>query len=387
MVAPTLSPADLAVDRQLAEISASFRLLLDLTPVNVPDARRRFFESPRAEPDFEYRPLDDDPAVLRAELDAVDAESVDDPTLAHLVHAKRRELELHVDMLAARGTRELRALSIELYGTVSPALLEQAESILRALDSAAPSSDGDLDAEQLARLAEEELDHYRAGAPDLSVHVEVRDDVAGVMVVGGDLLISPDARVPRSRAAALLHHEIGTHVLTYVNGCHQRLHLLAGGLAGYDETQEALALLAEWATGGLTPARLRQVASRVVAVHRMVEGATFRAVHEELVSAGFAAPGAFGTTMRVFRAGGLTKDLVYLRGLIELLGHLRAGHELDVLWLGKMPLAAVPLVEDLLRRGVLSEPLLRPRYLDDPAVARRLGNISQVQTVIELLED
>ena len=77
----------------------------------------------------------------------------------------------------------------------------------------------------------------------------------------------------------------------------------------------------------------------------------------------------------MFRSGGLTKDAVYLRGLLELVGHLAAGGDLEVLWLGKMPLTAVPLVDELHRRGVLHDPLLRPRYLDDPEAQARLAHL------------
>jgi hypothetical protein len=51
-----------------------------------------------------------------------------------------------------------------------------------------------------------------------------------------------------------------------------------------------------------------------------------------------------------------------------------------------MPLAAVPLVEELRDRSVLDKPLLRPRYLDDPATARRLDRIENAHTVLDLLE-
>ena len=89
----------------------------------------------------------------------------------------------------------------------------------------------------------------------------------GVMVSNGDLLVAPTARVSAARAEALLHHEVGTHVVTFVNGSHQPLRILASGLAGHEETQEGLAVLAEYLVGGLTAGRLRQLAARVVAVH------------------------------------------------------------------------------------------------------------------------
>ena len=82
--------------------------------------------------------------------------------------------------------------------------------------------------------------------------VEVRDDSTGVMVSNGNLLIAPTAVVPSYQVQPLLHHEIGTHIVTHVNGSCQPLRLLGAGLAGYDETQEGLAVLAEHLAGGLT---------------------------------------------------------------------------------------------------------------------------------------
>jgi uncharacterized protein (TIGR02421 family) len=382
-----LSPEDCAVDRQLAEISECFRFLLDLTPVNAAQARDEFLAGRGEQPVLEYRPLEDDPAALHAELARVDVDTVDDPTIAHLARAKRRELELQVEMLAARGTADFRSLSIELYGAVTPALLEDADFLLATLESNVTTADGSsyLDAEAIARLAQAEIDHYRAFDPDLSVRVQIRDDCSGILVEDGDLLIAAGTQVSPDRVAALLHHEIGTHVLTYANGCRQPLRLLAAGLAGYEETQEGLALVAEHLAGGLTAARLRQIAARVVAVHGMIEGRCFRDVHGDLMARGFTARGAFAITLRVFRSGGLTKDLVYLRGLAELVTHVRAASDLDVLWLGKMALADVPLVEDLWARGALYDPLLRPRVVDDPAAVPRVGALVEAESILDLV--
>ena len=127
-------------------------------------------------------------------------------------------------------------------------------------------------------------------------------------------------------------------------------------------------MFAEYLVGGLTAGRLRQLAARVVAVHQMSTGAEFPEVHRGLVDVGVPEEQAFTITMRVFRSGGLTKDAVYLRGLARARRATSApGGRLETLWLGKMPLAAVPLVDDLHQRGVLVDPLLVPRYLDHPA--------------------
>jgi uncharacterized protein (TIGR02421 family) len=318
-------------------------------------------------------------------LGDVDLASVQDPTLGHLLRAKHRELEIQLDMLQARESDDFLQLSIELYGAVSPQLRDQAEHVLATVTETEPPTDP-LDAEEFLALAEEEIAHYHELDPDLAMHAELRTDVNGVMVSGDTLLIGPETHVQRRRAEALLHHEVGTHLVTQANGSHQPIKVLGVGLAGYDETQEGLAVLAEIVCGGLTAFRLRQLAGRVITVHRLIGGATFTEAHEALVADGFPAASAFTTVMRVFRSGGMTKDAVYLRGLVELLEHLREGGRLDLLWLGKFSLRDLPLIGDLQERGALRPPRVLPRYLSDPAAATRLDRAAAAGDLGSLLE-
>jgi hypothetical protein len=51
-----------------------------------------------------------------------------------------------------------------------------------------------------------------------------------------------------------------------------------------------------------------------------------------------------------------------------------------------MALADAPLVEELRSRGILLEPALRPRYLDDPAAQARLGQAGTVASLVDLME-
>jgi uncharacterized protein (TIGR02421 family) len=268
---------------------------------------------------------------------------------------------------------------------VSPTLLETARSLLEDVDAPGVEEGPWLDAAAVAKAAQAELDRYRAFAPDLESHVEVREGSTGVMVSNGDVLIAPTCRVAVGRLEALLHHEVGTHVVTHVNGANQPLHVLATGLAGHDETQEGLAVLAEHLVGGLTAGRIRQLAGRVVAVHELVEGTSFEDVHAILVDHHIPSHQAFTITIRVFRSGGLTKDAVYLRGLVDMVEHVVAERDIEVLWLGKMPLTAVPLVRELHARGALHDALLRPRYLDDPAARERLAALPEVTSLDQLL--
>jgi uncharacterized protein (TIGR02421 family) len=322
-----LSNQDLAADHALAEIAQSFRFLLDVTPVDADVQRATFAASTTSDPAFTYRELEDDPEVTREMLNGIDLSAVEDPVLAKLLGDKHRELVLQVDMLQARNSGDFLPLSLELYGGVAPGLRDRSLELLERVPT--PANGGpQLDAEAFVALAETELGHYRTIDPDITMRVAMRPDVAGILVSGGELLVAETSRVSTSRAEAVLQHEVGTHLVTHVNGSHQPVRLLAAGLAGYEETQEGLAILAEFLVGGLSAFRMRQLAARVVAVDRMVAGEDFAEVHGCLVDFGFSASSAFSTTMRAFRGGGLTKDAIYLRGLLDIVDYLATGFAL-----------------------------------------------------------
>lgn len=100
----------------------------------------------------------------------------------------------------------------------------------------------------------------------------------------------------------------------------------------------------------------------------------------------FAQRTAFNVTMRVFRGGGLTKDVVYLRGLVGVLAYLEAGGALEPLLVGKLGPDPVPIIEELQWRKVLVPPPLRPRYLDDPGAVGRLNAVRRGVSVLDLVK-
>ena len=161
------------------------------------------------------------------------------------MQAKARELDLQLEMLvrphdAVVPHAQRRALRTGRRRAGRAGRADPGDRSAARPDR--PSKDRRLAADAFAQRAEAELDHYRVEYPDLSVFVEVRDDCTEVMVANGVLLVPASASVPEPRAEALLQHEVGTHALTYANGSAQPLRLLAAGLAGYEGTQEGLAL-------------------------------------------------------------------------------------------------------------------------------------------------
>ena len=100
---------------------------------------------------------------------------------------------------------------------------------------------------------------------------------------GDKLMIASTTAMLRSRVDALLSHEISVHLLTHFNGAAQGLTVFRTGLANYEGVQEGLGVFAEWAVGGLSAARMRLLAGRVVAVDAMLDGAEFVDVYRRLV--------------------------------------------------------------------------------------------------------
>ena len=163
--------------------------------------------------------------------------------------------------------------------------------------------------------------------------------------------------------------------------------VLTIGLPGYDETQEGLAVLAEYLTGGLDSRRLRVLAARVVAVGKMLDGAGFLEIFESLrAEHRIPTRTAWSIAIRVVVGGGSVKDAIYLRGITRILEALAEGSSLDVLFVGKLALDHIPLIQDLLDREVLHPPWVRPRWLDVPGAQERLGRLRAGASVTDLYE-
>jgi len=377
------------VDQHLAEISEAFDFLLQVTPVNTAEAWTEFQASGfQQAPELYYRPLPYYPHLMKRRLFELPIEHVEDATLALLFWEKQAELDRQLTALQDLNTELFRYSSLQLYGAVDTKLIELAEQLLATLPAPREREQPTADAAAVAQLARQEVERYHRLSPEFNARVEIVDNIAaGVMVVHDRLLISRTVRVPADQLPALLHHEVGTHVLTYCNGQSQSLHQMHAGLASYEELQEGLAVLAEFLAGGLTAKRMRVLAARVLAAHSMLSGDGFVRTFELLREhCQLSERAAFTTTVRVYRGGGFTKDIIYLRGLRELLGYLRSGYKIEPLYVGKIALRHVPIIQELRRRSILQPPMLLPNFLRGARAHARIERCRGF-SVIDLAKD
>jgi uncharacterized protein (TIGR02421 family) len=378
------------VDYQLAKVSDRLKFLLLVTPVNAERSWHAFADRGYTqEPQFQYRPMELDPLMLKRELLNIRTERIEDPTLAHVLRQTQDEIDRQITMLLDIGTRRFLPGSLQVFGRPDGALVDLAAEILRRVPAGSDPDRKVVTAREFARQAAREIAYYRRQMADFAGKAVVCDDMySGLLSTGGNLMIGRETTIAARRVEALLQHEVGTHLVTYYNGGAQPLRLLQIGLAGYDRLQEGLAVLAEYLFGGLSRGRLRTLAARVLATDLMARGVpfvqTFRALTQDYA---FEPRPAYTVALRVYRGGGLTKDAVYLKGLVEILDYVRRGGEMELLAVGKVAADHIPVVRELLLRGVLRDPPLRPRWLDHPPALARLERLRRANTtVLDLLE-
>ncbi|PST23841.1 flavohemoglobin expression-modulating QEGLA motif protein [Mesorhizobium plurifarium] len=380
-------------DRSIDEVASSFDFLLAVTPINAEAAWSEFAASAFARaPRFLYRPLLIDIAEAKKKLFSIPFEHLEDPVLYQLYREKQQELDLQLTMLAARETTKFVEFGRALYGPVEPSLVRAAEEILArsrnvAVAPQTPTTAPHADSRIVESRAREMIAAYARRYAGFDALVEVRDDLpAGLLVSGRRLLIARSTIMEPGRVEPILSHEIGVHLLTYFNGSAQGLRLFRSGLAGYEGMQEGLAVFAEYLSGGMTRERLRLLAARVLACAAMIDGASLPEVYRRLVhDHGFSGADAFNVALRVYRGGGLVKDAIYLRGLLQLLDHLAAGGALEPFWMGKIAASHFSVMQELHARGLLGGPAVRPIFLGGPEAPSRLARARERLAPLDML--
>lgn len=364
-----LNPLVWEIDAKLAKESQRFDFLLLITPVNTHEAWLQFKkDSYRKAPSFQYRPMPIDPDIIKRNLYNLRIEDLYDPTIADLFRDKRKELDAMMSMLSERGKKGFMLGSLQIFGNVSEKLLDKAKAILAITEEdhrPKTRPEDIIHAEEFAAIAREEINYLKKQHPSFNTTVRLRDDFYGVMVNQGILNISRQYQLPRKRVQALIQHEVGTHIVTYFNGKQQPFNLFRLGVPGYEKLQEGLAVLSEYMVGELTNDRLRILAARVVAVHHMIGGNSFIDTFSLLTEHyKFEKEVAFQMTMRVYRSGGITKDALYLQGLIELVNYIKEGNDITLLTIGKIRKEYIPIIQELMLKGIVKPPVLTPRYLE-----------------------
>jgi uncharacterized protein (TIGR02421 family) len=352
-----------------------------------PDVAERFFARGGAElPEVSYQPLD--PTPVLAEVEAANALLDGDDPPRHWLRRVAESIACGAYMLAEVGTKTFFARSTQIYGRPTRKL---ADGSMCALDLAIhldetldgfsdaelaaplpPRLDADAVAETVRRRCER---HFGADAPI----VEVVDHLSANALAGARYIrVRRGASFTDRDVVQLVQHEAFVHVATTLNGIAQRhVPVLASGHPGTTQTQEGLAVFAEFISGAMDPDRLRRLADRTIAIEMSIDGADFLDVYRLFLESRDDPTQAFENARRVFRGGVLrggapfTKDGVYIEGLLRVHNFLRAVVQLGrsdclhLLFCGKLDIEDLPAITELAGAGLIAYPRFVPPWARD----------------------
>lgn len=355
-----IEPVVYTVDKALYKLAMNIDTLYYVNPINIQQEKRRFLSRRHYEPEFHYRQLRVDPYSFRESLYQLPVSEIQDPVLRSLYRSVVDNYATKIELLTNVGTPQFLYNSLRYYGEPSLKDIRNAEFILHAPEiPELKDEEGAIKADQAKVAFEKEIEQYGFKCKTL---ISPRI-VANAMVDNKRLsiIINRNSVLTKTELNALIHHELGIHMVTTMNAKSQSLRILELSLPGNTYTQEGLAILSEYLSGNLTLNRVVKLALRVIAVDMMIKGADFTEVFNTLRSKYCQSKdGAFSITTRVFRGGGFTKDYLYLRGFKDMVTMYHK-HNMEALIIGKSSHLCLDILDELIERKVFNKPKFLPK--------------------------
>jgi uncharacterized protein (TIGR02421 family) len=361
LLASKSDPKLIKLDRELFKTAKGIDTLLYINPINLNNEKKRFFaKNFDYTPNFKYRQLKVDPYLFREQLYRLPIDDIQDISIQYLYRSVIDSYASKIDLLTTIGKEHFRYNSFRYYGVPSQADIDNAKFILYASEiddelSAAKELNAN-DAKNAFLIA---VNDY-----DFNCYVEISSRIAaGAMVdnTKNTILINKTWMGTETELNALIHHELGIHVVTTKNAELQPLKVFKLGLPENTHTQEGLAILSEYLSGNLTLSRLKILALRVIAVDMMINQYSFSRSFKKLVNDYQVTPDeAFKVIARIYRGGGFTKDFLYLRGIRDALHYLQK-HDIKNLLIGKTSFQFLDVINELVSRNIVIPPKHLPR--------------------------
>lgn len=312
-------------------------------------------------------------------------------SVTRLLKRQCEEYSRAAQMLGLRGTPGFSELAMELYGSPhdvfyagGPRMCEMGTLLFGVLTDLNVQLQSDADVkrhtpEQAQEILQTRLGHFFDKHPG-KVTVMVSDGMVADASAGADTIkLSQQAMFSDRDLRYLEVHEGWVHVGTTLNGSMQpNCFFLSKGPPSGSVIQEGLAVLTEIVTFSSYPGRMLKLTNRVIALDKVREGATFIDIYRYFIECGMTEDDSYNQTVRIFRGstptgGPFTKDLSYAKGLVLIYNYIRFAisqrrvDSIQLLFTGKLVLDDLPLLGELLERGILTNPVYLPPPFRDMA--------------------
>lgn len=339
------------IDAKIAAISEQLVVLGRMKPQNLEEEQERFLKKSTVSPQFTYRQPDLDTGALRNELKKI-PRLVNHP-LMPLYARKIEEINDKLSLIDHIGTPAVLEDAARLYGSVSDVLYQHAISFIKE-QSSRPDTSKRIKIDEVVKrvtafLADKHLSKWK---------VKVLESATSGMQVNkkNAVLINKKSRFTENRLAALLTHEIETHVYRLENGRLQKYRLFEQGTPGYLTTEEGLAIYNQNQIGVPFGNKFYVPAINVIAIYQGARLPFVELFHYLINTFGLEPEKAWGVCLRVKRGlhdtgqpGSFTKDRAYFAGyrLIQQFVKDKGVDALRRLYIGKIGIADLKYLGDV----------------------------------------
>ncbi|MBN4050198.1 DUF1704 domain-containing protein [Desulfobulbus sp. AH-315-M07] len=290
-----------------------------MTPDNL-DAERAALEhdyarGDRREPRFSYTAI---PNGVGAPLEEA-ARLLDRRGPLGQVYADRaRELSLEARLCACTGEETFWDLARQRY----PASVgdEAADELAREWLAATVDGSDDRRIVSDSEHPDSLLSRMRVvvGTKRLPIRVVVRDNMSALAATGAQAIYIASGQLLSDRdVERTVLHEIYGHTLPRHRAMKERLGIFRVGTARGSDHQEGWALRLECRHGFLRGARARELALRHIAARSVERRVSFSTTVELLEREGLPLKAALRIAARVWRGGGLAREVSYIRSMVE----------------------------------------------------------------------
>ncbi|MBD3426440.1 MAG: DUF1704 domain-containing protein [Candidatus Omnitrophica bacterium] len=348
------------IDAAISELAREIDFYPLLTPVNRLEEQEKFFLNLAREkeynPRFIYKKKDftGEKDTLRRMRDSLREED-----LLEGIFRRKIDFMLTEQELLDCGDWSFGEVAKKLHGTPEEGCIEKAAAILEnSLQSDYAFPEESVTPEEMAG----ELSEYMRGK-GLEWKVRITDKIIPKITVSGKdrtLYINSRIRYTRAEVQRLKVHEIEVHVYRGANGAVQPYRIFTEGLAGYNETEEGLAVMMEDVSGCLEvdTRQMKLYAGRSLSTHLCMRGSFYEAYRGlERYFPGYMAyrlverakRGISDTSLK----GCLTKGSHYISGWIKLRKYVEQHKDLSIIYVGKVRMEDAGSLEELLRENLL----------------------------------
>lgn len=361
LLSSQIEPAVLALDKKLFKLCKGIETLSYINPTNLVREKNRFFAKHYDYlPEFTYRQLDINPFEFREKLYRLPESGITDISIQQMYRDVIDSYATKIDLLASIGTENFLYNSLRYYGEPSDDDIRMANFLLYAKPYEA-TQERSIGAQEARQYFVSALEKY-----NIQCRVVITNKIIASAMVDNakkTILINKAMKMNQMEIDALIHHELGVHMVTTMNADLQQLKIFKLELPNNTYTQEGLATLAEYMSGNMSLPRLKTLALRVIAVKMMITHNDFSHTFKVLINDyDIDRDEAFRLTARVYRAGGFTKDYLYLRGIRDAL-KLYKKTSLNALYIGKTGFNYLKTINEMIERRMVDKPKYLPMYL------------------------